>query len=220
MAVKIQMIPLSKLEFNTGQIPDVPKNPRFIKDHRYQKLKKSIIEDPEMLELREMIVFPFQDKFVVIAGNQRLSVAQELNHKTAPCKILSPDIPAEKLKRYIIKDNIAFGEADWDSLANEWNENDLIDWGVEMPFFDNNIQQNMDERDNYEGMPEFEPQDTPYAIKIQFRNEEDREKFVDLTKLEFTKKFEAINSIWSCWWPHRERRDIDSLRYDKSEKEG
>jgi len=215
MEIISKILPLSKLENNTGQIDGVPKNPRFIKDHRYQKLKQSVIEDPEMLELRELLVFPLGMKFVVIAGNQRLAVCRELKFKETLCKILPADTPIEKLKRFIIKDNIPFGEPDWDALANEWDEKDLIGWGLEIPFFDNDQIENMNDQD-YAGMPEFVPGEKPFMININFRTEDDRQKFIELTKLKFSKKFEKQNSVWSAWWPDRERMDMKSLRFEEN----
>lgn len=129
--MKIQTIDIKQIELNNGQIEGLPKNPRFIKDNRYEKLKKSIQDYPEMLELRELIVFPFEDTFVTIAGNMRLRVIKELKHKDVPCKVLSGDTPIEKLKQITIKDNISFGHNDFELLANEWNMDELLDWGFE-----------------------------------------------------------------------------------------
>lgn len=126
-------ISLNLIVTNTGQIEGLPKNPRLIKNERYDKLKQSITEDPEMLELRELIVYPVNGKFVTIAGNMRLKVMQELKFKEAPCKVLAAETPIEKLMAYVAKDNIPYGEWDWDALANEWDEDELSDWGLELP---------------------------------------------------------------------------------------
>lgn len=130
---EVKQIPLSKLEVNNGQIAGLPKNPRFIKDYKFQKLKKSLEDSPEMLHLRELIVFPHGDKFVIIGGNMRYRAAKELKFKELPCKILSKNTPVEKLKEYTIKDNNAFGEYDWDDVANEWDAELLTDWGTDLP---------------------------------------------------------------------------------------
>ena len=130
---EVKQIPLSKLEVNNGQIAGLPKNPRFIKDYKFQKLKKSLEDSPEMLNLRELIVFPHGDKFVIIGGNMRYRAAKELKFKELPCKILSKDTSIEKLKEYTIKDNNAFGEYDWDDVANEWDAELLTDWGTDLP---------------------------------------------------------------------------------------
>lgn len=129
---EIKNIPISKLQCNTGQIEGLPKNPRFIKDYRFEALKKSIKDAPEMLNLRELLVFPFNDKYVVIGGNMRLKACKELGHTEIPCKILPENTPVAKLREYTMKDNNAFGETDWDAL-NEWNKEELAEWGVELP---------------------------------------------------------------------------------------
>ena len=124
---------ISKLKSNTGQIDGLPANPRVIRDEKFQKLVKSIQDDPEMLELRELIVVPSGKTFVVIAGNMRLRAMESLGYKEAPCKVLDADTPVEKLKAYTIKDNVGFGEHDWDALANEWDAAELSDWGLDLP---------------------------------------------------------------------------------------
>ena len=118
------------LKKNTGQIHGLPKNPRVIKDSSYQLLVKSIQEDPEMLELREVIVYPFEGKYVIIAGNMRYTAMLELGYKEIPCKILDESTPIEKLKAITIKDNTTFGTFDFDELANNWDSEELNDWGV------------------------------------------------------------------------------------------
>ena len=86
-----------------------------------------------MLELRELIVIPYGEQYIVIGGNMRLRAAQALGMRSLPCKVLPADTPVEKLKEYAIKDNGDFGAYDWDILANEWDDLPLIDWGVQMP---------------------------------------------------------------------------------------
>lgn len=129
-----KVIPVSQLQENTGQIEGLPKNPRFIKDERYHKLRASIIEDPEMLELRELIVTPCNGKYVILGGNMRYRVMLELEHKQAPCKVVPEDAPLKKKQAYVIKDNVSFGDMDWDNLEyDEWGGVDqLEDWGMEV----------------------------------------------------------------------------------------
>ena len=129
----IQEIKISKLEVNKGQVEGLPKNPRFIRDERYKALVKSIEDAPEMLKLRELLVVEHGSKFVVIGGNMRLRACKELGMETVPCKVLPADTPVAKLREYAIKDNNGFGEDDWDVLANEWDAQELEDWGVELP---------------------------------------------------------------------------------------
>lgn len=129
----IIQIPIKALELNKGQIEGLPKNPRFIKDARYAALVKSIADSPEMLRIRELMVVPHGDKYVVIGGNMRLRACKELGFKEVPCKVLPPDTPVEKLREYAMKDNENYGQTDWDIIANEWDEDELEDWGIEIP---------------------------------------------------------------------------------------
>ena len=123
---------ISLLEVNKGQLYGLPKNPRFIKDDRYLALKKSIEEAPEMLSIREIVVYPLENgHYVVIGGNMRLRACQEIGYKELPCKILPLETPVAKLREYTIKDNIAFGSNDWDIIANEWDTEELAEWGME-----------------------------------------------------------------------------------------
>jgi ParB-like chromosome segregation protein Spo0J len=126
-------IPITKIVGNKGQIAGLPKNPRIIKDDKFEKLLKSLEDDPEMMELREIIVIPHENHYIAICGNMRLKALQELKIKTAICKILPIDTPVEKLKAYTVKDNVSFGMNDWDLLANEWEPEQLADWGVDLP---------------------------------------------------------------------------------------
>lgn len=131
--IEVQVLPLSKLVGNTGQIEGLPKNPRIIRDEKFAKLKKSIEDDPEMLELRELLVYPHGDRYVVIGGNMRLRAMIECGHREAPCKVLDKSTPVAKLRAYATKDNVPFGEFDWDALANEWDAAELSDWGLDLP---------------------------------------------------------------------------------------
>lgn len=133
---------IDKLFLNEGQIEGLPKNPRFIRDTQFEKLKKSIEDFPEMLKLRELIVYPFEDKYVVIAGNMRLRAGQELGLEEFPCKVLPKETTVERLKEITIKDNNSFGEWDIDDLANEWDKEQLSEWGVET--YDTNYDSNID----------------------------------------------------------------------------
>lgn len=93
--IKLQVLPLPALHPNEGQVEGLPKNPRFIRDPKFKKLVKSIQDDPEMLELRELIVYDTSDErgFVIIGGNMRYEALRKLKYKTAVCKILPPPLP-------------------------------------------------------------------------------------------------------------------------------
>lgn len=133
--MQVQLIDISFLKQNTGQIDGLPPNPRIIKDEKYKKLVKSIIDDPEMINLRELIAYPHGDNYVIICGNMRLRAMQELGYKDAPVKVLDKKTTVEKLKAYTIKDNLPYGEHDWDMIANEWDTEQITDWGLDIPGF-------------------------------------------------------------------------------------
>ena len=176
--METKKIPLSKLHLNTGQIKDVPKNPRFIKDERFAALKKSIEDDPEMLNLRELVAYDNNGELVVILGNMRYRAMKELGYKDAPVKVLPAETDAKKLRAYIQKDNIAFGQNDWDLLGNEWDIEELQDFGLECDFLTDNedMTDNEDEGKNDE-IEDFSSELTPqYKIEISFDNEEEQEK--------------------------------------------
>lgn len=127
-----QNISIALLDYNKGQLKGLPKNPRFFRDYRYEAMKKSIQESPEMLELRELIVFPYDNgRYVVVCGNLRLRACRELGYSELPCKVLDANTKPKKLREYATKDNVSFGETDPDILQNEWDKTELQDWGVE-----------------------------------------------------------------------------------------
>jgi len=132
------LVKISDISFNTGQIPDVPKNPRFIRDERFKKLVKSLEDNPEMLSARELLVYNYDGELIVIGGNMRLRAAKELGFKQLPCKILD-DLTPEQIRAYVIKDNVSFGSDDFESLANEWDSLELQDWGMELPNYNSDI---------------------------------------------------------------------------------
>mgnify|MGYP001267182101 CR=1 FL=1 len=128
-----------------GKIKNNPNNPRLIKDDKFKKLVKSIKEFPEMLEIRPIVV----DKDnIVLGGNMRLRACQEAGLKEV--HIIQADKLTEKQQReFIIKDNVGFGEWDWNDLANEWDTEELEDWGLDLPV-DFAVEELEAEEDDYE----------------------------------------------------------------------
>lgn len=104
-------------------------NPRIIKDDKFHKLVKSIKDFPEMLEIRPIVV---NNEMMVLGGNMRLKAIQELGIKEVPV-IKAESLTEEQQREFLIKDNVGFGEWDWDELANGWNADDLSDWGLDIP---------------------------------------------------------------------------------------
>ena len=129
-------ININKLENNKGQIEGLPANPRFIKSDKFDKLKKSIENNPEMLSIREIVAYDNNGELIVVMGNMRLRACKELKFKEVEVKILPFETSLEKLKAYTIIDNAGFGEWDFDILANEFDILDLEAWGVDLPKFE------------------------------------------------------------------------------------
>jgi DNA modification methylase len=148
--MEIQTISVRKLKSNNGQIEGLSSNPRILKDDKFRKLVKSLEDDPEMLELRELIAYDNEGELVVICGNQRLAALKHLKIKEAKVKVLPSDTPLKKLQAYTIKDNVPFGEHDWDILANEWDQNQLDDWGLEFPHWEEEVTELEAEEDEFD----------------------------------------------------------------------
>lgn len=107
-----------------------PSNPRIIKDEKFKKLVNSIKEFPQMLELRPIVV---DSNMVVLGGNMRLKACIAAGLQEVDI-LIADQLTEEQKAEFIIKDNVGFGEWDWDLLANEWNVEALTDWGLELPF--------------------------------------------------------------------------------------
>lgn len=137
-----EVINIMCLELNEGQIVGIPKNPRYLKGEEHDKLKKSLKDSPELLQYKPLMVYAMEGgKFVVICGNMRLRICQELHNEgvegfdALPCFELNKDVPIAKIKEYAIKDNVQAGNWDWDELANgEWEIEELGDWGINTSF--------------------------------------------------------------------------------------
>lgn len=112
-----------------------PNNPRVLRDDKFQKLKKSIQEFPKMLSLRPIVI---DENNIVLGGNQRYHALKELGFTDLDdsCVKYANDLTEEEKQRFIIADNVAFGEWDWDTLANDWDVVDLEAWGLEIPNFE------------------------------------------------------------------------------------
>ena len=123
--MKAEFISISKIKAN-------PNNPRIIKDDKFEKLVKSIKEFPKMLELRPIVV---NEDMIVLGGNMRLKACKEAGLKEIPI-IKASELTEEQQREFIIKDNVGFGEWDWNDLANNWDADKLNEWGLDIPGFE------------------------------------------------------------------------------------
>jgi DNA modification methylase len=132
-----------------SQVIPNPTNPRIIKDDKFKKLTKSIQEFPQMLELRPIVV---DSNMVVLGGNMRLKACIAAGLKEVPI-IVADNLTEQQQAEFIIKDNVGFGEWDWDLLANQWDVEALEDWGLELPFDNTPVLEA--EEDDYEAPSEI-----------------------------------------------------------------
>jgi hypothetical protein len=144
---------------NINEIKPNPNNPRIIKDDKFKKLVKSIQDFPQMLELRPIVI---DENNIVLGGNMRLKACIEAGLKDVPVK-QAKELTEEQKKEFIVKDNVGYGEWDWDDLANNWDVEDLTEWGLDIPNFI--IEPSLDELTGVE-------KNNPPIIKITFDNVE------------------------------------------------
>lgn len=158
--------PIAKLKAN-------PSNPRIMRDERFAKLKKSITEFPDMLNKRPIVAVTDKDgKLMVLGGNMRLRACQDLKMKTVPV-VLADDWTEEQRRRFIIADNVGFGEWNWDDLASEWGDDDLEDWGLDLPSFASEPDYSIlaDEDEELQGQLDDMRNGVKKAIQIEFEAE-------------------------------------------------
>ena len=130
--IDFRRIELSLLDFNTGQIPGLPANPRAWTDREIKKLAKSMKSTPELAEARGCIVVPYGGRYVVLGGNLRLSGAKYLKWRDIMCAVLPAETTPAKLKEVVLKDNSSFGSWDLGMLRAEWSDVDFGDWGIDV----------------------------------------------------------------------------------------
>jgi len=122
---------MNVLKVKINEVKTNPKNPRLIKDDKFKKLVKSINEFPQMLELRPIVV---DENNIVLGGNMRLKACKEAGLKEVYI-VKAENLTELQKDEFIVKDNVGFGEWDWDMLANEWESELLDEWGLDIPVF-------------------------------------------------------------------------------------
>lgn len=124
---EIKLVKIEQIKLN-------PNNPRLIKDDKFKKLVKSIVDFPQMLEIRPIVV---NSDMIILGGNMRYKACKEAGIKEIPV-IIADNLTEEQQKEFLIKDNVSGGEWDWDILANEWDSEQLEAWGLDLVCFDAN----------------------------------------------------------------------------------
>ena len=146
-----------------------PNNPRIIKDDKFKKLVESVKNFPEMLEIRPIVV---NKDMIILGGNMRYKACKEAWIKEIP--VIVADFTEEQEREFLIKDNVSGGEWDWDILANEWDKEELEEWGLDVQFENEEEQKDISENIKEE-----------YQILINCTNEIEQEEI-----------FEKLNWYW------------------------
>lgn len=185
--IQSQSIALSLLDTNDGQIAGVPANPRTIDPVDFANLKKSIEDNPEMLGMRELLVYPVGGRYVVIGGNMRLKAMRELGFADAPCKVLPESTDTATLRAVLIKDNVQKGEWDAAMLQNDWSADELQEWGVELPEFK---EPKADDEDG----DDSDGNGYKIAYELVFNDEAEQTEFYDLLR-ELKNRLQGYDTI-------------------------
>ncbi len=157
-----------------SEVKSNPNNPRIIKDDKFQKLVASIKELPQMLQLRPIVV---NEDMVVLGGNMRLKACKEAGLKEVPI-IKATDLSEEQQRAFIIKDNVGFGEWDWDALANEWDAELLTEWGLDVWKAPAEVDYSiLDEADDLDDLISDMANGVKKAIQIEFEAEHYEEAY-------------------------------------------
>lgn len=230
---KIEHIEIELLEPNEGQYSRIdeetnkqvglPRNPRWIRDTRYDALKRSITDDPEYLLYNPLEVFTLshikgkEGKYVVVGGNQRLQACKDLGFTKVPCVVFLPDTPFAKLRAYAIKSNEGFGQNDYDILSSEWDTEELQSFGMELDYIaagggDNwdamdDPDANSGEKDGNElddkysdniGQVVYEPKETHHQISDLYEMTGDLDEIVAGVQNPELRKMLEIRKAWFC----------------------
>ena len=122
------------IKVKVDKVKSNPKNPRLIKDDKFKKLVKSIKDFPEMESVRPIVV---NKDMVILGGNMRYKAMIECGYKEVNVEVV--DWSEEKQNEFIIKDNVGFGEWEWEMVANEWDMKQLEDWGLNLPILNSSV---------------------------------------------------------------------------------
>jgi ParB-like chromosome segregation protein Spo0J len=166
-----------------------PNNPRLVKDDKFAKLVQSIKDFPQMLELRPIVV---NDDMIVLGGNMRLKACKEAGLKEVHI-IKASQLTEEQQREFIIKDNLGYGEWDWNMIANEWDEEDLNKWGLDLPVFGHDINSMSEDELNLD--EEFDPIGNSSGLQrvvFIFDGQEEAESYLNNLSV----KYEKRNMAW------------------------
>jgi hypothetical protein len=189
---------MARSNMNYRQITDIkpnPKNPRVIKDEKFAKLVQSLKDFPEMLEKRPLVCFTDTDgKLVVLGGNMRLKAAKEIGLKKLPI-VLADDWTEEQKQQFLIKDNVGFGEWNFEELKADWDVQQLEEWGLDVPNWAAGLDVNNMTDENVDIEEEFDPigtMDGKQRVVFLFDGSDEAESYLNSLKVDFKK----MNMAW------------------------
>jgi ParB-like chromosome segregation protein Spo0J len=156
-----------------GSIKTNPNNPRVIKDDKFKKLVQSVKDFPQMLDIRPIVV---NDDMIVLGGNMRLKACIEAGIKEVSI-IKASELTPEQQNEFIIKDNVGFGEWNWDDLANDWNAEKLTEWGLDVWQEPTNVDYSILDEENVEAQLNEMTNGVKKAIQIEFEAEHHEEAY-------------------------------------------
>lgn len=158
--MKVEKVKISEVKNN-------PSNPRLIKDDKFRKLVKSIQDFPQMLELRPIVV---DENNIVLGGNMRLKACKETGLKDVYI-VKAENLTEEQKQEFIVKDNVGFGEWDWDMLANEWDVDKLDEWGLNVPMMPEEVDYSILDDEDLDDQLNDMADGVKKAIQIEFEAE-------------------------------------------------
>jgi ParB-like chromosome segregation protein Spo0J len=156
-----------------GSIKTNPNNPRVIKDDKFKKLVQSVKDFPQMLDIRPIVV---NDEMIVLGGNMRLKACIEAGLKEVSI-IKASDLTPEQQNEFIIKDNVGFGEWNWDDLANDWDADKLTEWGLDVWQEPTNVDYSILDEEDVEAQLNEMTSGVKKAIQIEFEAEHYEEAY-------------------------------------------
>ena len=193
--ITFERLNIGRLDFNTGQIPGLPPNPREWTDLEIKRLAKSMKGTPELVEARGCIVVPYEGRYVVLGGNLRLAAAKYLKWPDIMCAVLPEGTKVSKLKEIVLKDNSSFGSWDLSMLRKDWAEFDFGDWGINVTW------------DTAGPVPDASVSETPQEEIERMRQEfEERMARGEISEedeeyQEFLEKFKLKKTTDDCYTP-------------------
>ena len=204
--METEIVKISKVKNN-------PNNPRLLKDDKFEKLVKSIQEFPEMMKIRPIVV---NEDMIVLGGNMRLRACKDAGLKEVPI-IKASELTEEQQREFIIKDNVGYGEWDWDLIANEWDAEQLDDWGLDVPINEQIDNLEDDEEIEFEQSVQLEPP-KEYILIMAEPNSVDWEEIKEMLKLKMVRRggykkgsaFDALGLERVLYWDDFKKRINDN----------